>query len=297
VAKKILIFGGGFVGLNLASVAIQSGWESNIADCLERQHDPSIKWFICDITNRNETEKLVCDIKPDLVVNVAALADIDKAEKDKELAYRINVEGAINAAQASKNINAKYIYFSSDAVFSGKDSSYNETDITAPVNYYGLTKAQAEEKILKLYKQSIIVRISLVLGYSVSGGNSFFESLEKKLESGAEILCSTKEVRTPVDVYTLCDCILGLSENDFSGIFNIGASNHINRFELTVKIARILGFNEKQVVKETLTSSANSGRAPRHENGILSVSKIEKALNFKMPDVDEVIKRALIRKY
>ena len=179
MTEKILIFGGGFVGLNLAYAAKEKGWDPYISDCVQRPHPPAINWLISDITDEIDVRNIVEKIKPEYIVNVAALADIDKAEQNKELAYKINVDGAKYLAEASKKIKARYIYFSSDAVFSGKDSIYYDDDQAAPVNYYGYTKSLAEKEVLKIYPESVILRVSLILGYSIAGGNSFFESFRK----------------------------------------------------------------------------------------------------------------------
>ena len=297
MAKKILIFGGGFVGLNLAYTAKEKGWEPYISDCVERPHPPEINWLICDITDEADAKNTVDKIKPDYIVNVAALADIDKAEQNRELAYKINVDGAKYLAEASKKADARYIYFSSDAVFSGRESIYHDNDQAAPVNYYGYTKSIAEKDIIKINPEAVILRVSLILGYSIAGGNSFFEAFKNKLENSGRIACSDTEIRTPIDVYTLCECVIMLLENNLSGIFNIGSKDHISRLELSKKIASLLDFDENKVVCQEETVQANTGRASRHRNGILAVTKIEEALNIQMPGIDEVIKRAAERKY
>lgn len=297
MTKKILIFGGGFVGLNLAYTAKEKGWEPYIADCVQRSHPPEITWLISDITDEADTKNTVNKIKPDYIVNVAALADVDKAEQNRELAYKINVDGAKYLAEASKKVDAGYLYFSSDAVFSGRESIYHDNDQAAPVNYYGYTKSIAERDIIKINPQSMILRVSLILGYSIAGGNSFFEAFKNKLENSSIIACTDTEIRTPIDVYTLCECVIMLLEKNLSGVFNIGSKDHVSRLELSRKIASVLNFDENKVVGQEETGQAVTGRASRHRNGILAVSKIEEALNIKMPGIDEVIKRAADKKY
>ena len=88
-----------------------------------------------------------------------------------------------------------------------------------------------------------------------------------------------------------------LLENNMSGIFNIGSRNHASRLELSRKIASILNFSGNKVVEQIEANTPDACRASRHKNGILDVSKIEKALNIQMPDLDEVIKKAAAKKY
>ena len=291
--KKIMIFGGsGFVGGNIAKIAKARGWHVCVADSLYRPGIEDADWKIVDITERDAVDKAIEEVRPDAVVTGAAVADIDKAEQEKDLAWKVNVEGAQVLAESCAGRGIKYVFFSSDAVFDGQGSLYAEEDKPNPVNYYGYTKAEAEKAVLEAYPQAVVVRISLVLGFPVTGGNSFCVALESKLKAGQEILCPTDEIRTPVDVITLSECVLELAESDFSGILHIGATGSINRYELTRKLARRMGFDES-LVRPLATQQAGAGRAPRHRNGIISVTKAQKILRTKLPSSNEAIERAL----
>jgi dTDP-4-dehydrorhamnose reductase len=263
-----------------------------VADSLYRPGIEDADWKIVDITERDAVDKAIEEVRPDAVVNVAAVADIDKAEQEKDLAWKVNVEGAQVLAESCAGRGIKYVFFSSDAVFDGQGSLYAEEDKPNPVNYYGYTKAEAEKAVLEAHPQAVVIRISLVLGFPVTGGNSFWAGLESKLKAGQEILCPTDEIRTPVDVTTLSECVLELAENDFSGILHIGATDSINRYELIRKLAKKMGFDEGLVRPQGLPP-ARPDRAPRHKNGIISVSKAQRVLGTKLLSLDESIERAI----
>jgi dTDP-4-dehydrorhamnose reductase len=291
--KKLMIFGGsGFVGGNIAAKALAQGWSVIIADSQYRPGIDQAQWITVDITEASAVNACIKDALPDAVVNVAAIADIDKAEKDKDLARKVNVDGARNIATACAQQGCRYIFFSSDAVFSGNESAYHEEDPINPVNYYGRTKADAEQAISAAHPQSAIIRISLVIGFPVTGGNSFFAGLESKLKEGKQIPCPASEVRTPIDVHTLSECILELAQNDFQGILHVGGIESISRFDLTKKAAMAMGYPVNQIIKQDDAVLA-SGRAPRHKNGIIDVSKAKKLFKTKLLTVDEGIARAI----
>lgn len=293
MVKKMVIFGGsGFVGGNLARTAQQKGWKVYIADSFYRPGLEGVEWETVNITEKETIDRVIEEIKPDAAVNVAAIADIDKAEQDKELAWKVNVEGARYIAESCSRHGIKYVFFSSDAVFDGKGYGYTEEDSPDPVNYYGKTKAEAEKAVLEAHPGAAVIRISLVAGFPVTGGNSFFAGLENKLKEGKEILCPIDEIRTPVDVMTLSECVLELAENSFSGILHIGATDSINRYELSKKAARMMGFDEK-LVKPQTQQQDKPGRAPRHKNGIMDVSKAQKVLKTRLLDVEDGILRAI----
>jgi dTDP-4-dehydrorhamnose reductase len=292
MAKKLMIFGGGgFVGENMALVAKEKGWQVTICDCFSRSGPTGVAWQVADITKESAVEEVIAATRPDGVVNLAAIADVDKAEREKELARQVNVEGARNVATNCAKRRVKLVFFSSDAVFDGKGNLYTEADAPHPINYYGTTKAEAEKAVFAAHPGAIVVRISLVMGFPITGGNSFFDGLEKKLREGKTIPCPLNEVRTPVDVFTLSECVLELLESNYTGVMHIGATNHINRYELTKKVAKALGFSESLVQQSS--GEPVPGRAPRHRNGIISVAKAQQFLKTRLLTVDEGISRAI----
>ncbi|MFA5916786.1 MAG: dTDP-4-dehydrorhamnose reductase [Candidatus Gracilibacteria bacterium] len=124
-----------------------------------------------DITNISNIEKIISDIKPDIILNCAAYTQVDNAEDvGKLLNYEINTLGTYNLAKISNKYNIDYITISTDYVFDGKNQSgYNENDICNPINDYGMSKYLGEKLTLEENKNSIIVRTSWLYG----GGKEF----------------------------------------------------------------------------------------------------------------------------
>ena len=172
----------------------------------------------------------------------------------------------------------------------GDAPSYSEDAAPDPVNYYGQTKCEAEKKIFEAMPEAKIIRISLVLGFPIDGGNSFYMGLKNKLESGQDIFCPANEIRTPIDVATLAKAVLELAMNSFSGVLHLGATSSISRFELTRRAAEIMGFAGGKVIK--MSEEEVAKRTPRHNNGILDVSKAGRVLKTPMPSVDEAVASA-----
>lgn len=289
MSKKLMIFGGsGFVGGNMTDVAHRKGWEVCIADSRPGVH---AEWREVNITGAASVEQAIAAAAPDAVVNVAAIADIDLAEREKELAYQVNVEGARNVAKSCARRAIPYVFFSSDAVFDGLGQGYQEDDLPAPVNYYGRTKLQAEQAVLQAHPAAVVIRISLVLGYPVVSGNSFFASLESKLKEGKPIVTPTYEIRTPVDVITLSECVLELCENGYSGLLHIGGTSSISRYDLSRRLAQRMGY-DAALIQPQAEPENKPGRAPRHANGIISVAKAQGMLKTRLLSIDETIERA-----
>jgi dTDP-4-dehydrorhamnose reductase len=290
--ERIVLFGGGgFVGGNIARAAQARGTEVHIVDPVERPGLPGASWHVTDITDPAAVARLLGELRPRAVVDLAAVADIDRAERERDLAWAVNVEAARAIAEGSAGIGAAFLYFSSDAVFDGRGSGYREEDAVSPVNHYGNTKAAGERAVATMYPGAAIIRISLALGFPVTGGNSFFAALEQGLKAGKEITAPADEVRTPVDVYTLASCVLELLDTRYAGIIHIGSTDSIDRAALTRRAAALLGFPDARIVSASGAPAA--GRAPRHKNGIISVEKARGLLRTPLLSAEESIRRAI----
>ena len=120
MASSMLIFGGGgFVGGNLAAIANQKSWKVTVADRNIKAGLAFATWAATDITNLQAVQETIDRVNPDIVVNLAAMANIDQAEREHQQTWRINVDGARNVAEHCALVNIRHIYFSSDAVFRG----------------------------------------------------------------------------------------------------------------------------------------------------------------------------------
>ena len=116
-----------------------------------------------DITNKDEINKFISDVRPELIINSAAYTKVDDAEDNKKLAKLCNDTAPSNISYACKKYNCKLIHISTDYVFNGKlVGEYVENDSTDPLSYYGKTKLDGEKAIIKSGCRYIIIRTSWV---------------------------------------------------------------------------------------------------------------------------------------
>ncbi len=244
-----------------------------------------------DITDPASVRAAFDEVRPEFVTHLAALSDIDRCENERELAEQINVDGAVNVAEQCARTGARLLYTSTDAVFDGTKQLYCEHDPPTPVNWYGQTKARAEKAIAELLPSAAIVRPSLVLGRSaLPGGNSYLDKVARNLEAGNPILAPTFEFRNPIDVGTLCDFFGELMpQRDATGIFHVGASDKMSRYELTRAIAVRLGRDVGLVVAQ---DSPVPGRAPRGRDDFLVAQRVQQFCRTPIPTCRQVIERA-----
>lgn len=276
----------------LTRLAMRENWDVIIRDMTRAEGFKESGRARYDITDPDAVKSAVDKYRPQAVVNTAAVSDIDFAEKNQDLTRKVNVEGAANIAGACAKHGIRFVHFSSDAVFDGNSGPYVEEDAPAPVNFYGRSKAEAEAEVFSVCPGAAVIRISLVLGFPVAGGNSFLMRFREALSRGKEQTLPVFEIRTPVDVHTLTEAVLELCENRFTGLIHIGSTDSINRYELAKRAAAKMGFNP-DLVKAQPEGAVSKDRAPRHKNGILSVKKARELLSTPMLTVDATIRRAV----
>ena len=150
--KKILVTGsGGTVGLYVASV-----FSKDKLFLTTKQN--------LDITDKKSVFQVFEEIRPDVVIHLAAKTNVDDCEENSREAYLINALGTQNIAEACKKNHVTIVYISSLAVFNGEKEYFTEEDKPKPVNVYGKTKLLGEKAIQKLVKNHIIIRTGWIVG-------------------------------------------------------------------------------------------------------------------------------------
>lgn len=128
-----------------------------------------------DLGHLDELERLLHRLKPDLIVNAAAYTAVDKAESDRDTAFRINRDAVAVLADWAARHEALLVHYSTDYVFDGeKSEAYLETDPTHPLSVYGLSKRAGEEAIISSGGQALIFRTSWVFS---SHGSNFIKTI------------------------------------------------------------------------------------------------------------------------
>jgi dTDP-4-dehydrorhamnose reductase len=275
---RLLIIGSrGFVGSGLADAAAGQDFELLSDDGI-------------DITDAEHTLRIVKSLRPDLVVLLAAIADIDRCEREKETAERVNVQGAEHVAQACADAGARLIFSSTGAVFDGQKHGYVEEDSLSPLSFYGESKARAEAVILGILPSSAIVRLSLVMGFARRPGtNSMLDKLRRQLAAGNSVAAPREEYRNPIDTGTLNEFLFALARRpEAAGIFHLGSADSISRYDLVRRLAHSWKYPESLVAPSV---AAHPGRAPRGRDHFLISHKISRVCNIPLPDCEEVIEK------
>jgi dTDP-4-dehydrorhamnose reductase len=199
--------------------------------------------FALDITNPDLIEAVVSRTKPTHIINCAAYTNVAKAEEEKELCYKINVEGVKNITTVANKKDIELVQISTDYVFDGKssDGKFHFDSIKNPLNYYGYTKSIAEDYVMYNAKRWKIIRTSWVFGDSP---NNFVNRILRQSYDEKLITMNNIEIGVPTFGYDLAQGILEIISHS-NGIFHLTNSGFASRYEYT---KYILGNSTKSEV-------------------------------------------------
>ncbi len=222
-----------------------------------------------DITSEAQTNEVITNYNPDVVVHCAAYTAVDKAEDERELCYNVNVLGTKYVAAACKEIDAKMVYISTDYVFDGEgDQPFEVTDQPNPINYYGKTKYEGELEVQKLLNKYYIIRISWVFG---KNGNNFVKTMLRLAKERDEISVVADQIGSPTYTYDLTRLIVNMIQTEKYGIYHATNEGYCSWYEFASEIFRQAGLEVK--VKPIKTEDYIT-KAKRPKNSRLSKRKL-----------------------
>lgn len=286
---KILVTGAsGLLGTRLCELAIEKNHEV-YSVC--SQHKPHYGMPLrLDITDGKAIEKIVTKTKPEAVVHAAALSDVDRCEREKEVAWKINVEGTSNIARLCRKYDAFLVYVSTDYVFNGQSGNYAETDKPAPINHYGLTKLKGEEFVRESEVDCCIARPSVIFGAIPAAGKvNFALWVLDKLKKKKEAKIVTDQWNSPTLNTNLAEMILEILERKKSGTFHLAGATRVSRFEFAKSIAE--AFSSDMGLVEPVSSKDILWIAKRPKDSSLNVDKARQTLINKPLQICEALEK------
>jgi dTDP-4-dehydrorhamnose reductase len=252
-------------------------------------------------TNRNELNLENSDairifiekIKPDMIINAAGYTDVDKAETEIKLAYKVNTEAPKVLAKKASQLNIPMIHFSTDYVFDGlKNEPYMETDQANPQSVYGQTKWEGEEAV-RQHNKHIILRTGWVFG---SHGQNFLKTILKLIQekSSLNIVSNQKGKPTSADAianvtYKIVETILNNPNFKDFGTYHVALEGETNWYQYACFIndeALRLGLKITMTSQDIKSISSDEFLtvAKRPMNSRLNTTKIKKTFMLKLPD-------------
>ncbi|WP_119793034.1 dTDP-4-dehydrorhamnose reductase [Flavobacterium anhuiense] len=280
--KKILVTG----------ATGQLGSELSVLAPLHTQYE----WVFADRTqitldNLEILQSQLEVINPNIILNCGAYTAVDKAESEKDLAFKVNHLAVELIAKYAKENSAKLIHISTDYVFDGDSSiALNEEAETSPINVYGESKLAGEIACLKENPESIIIRTSWV--YSTFG-NNFVKTMQRLMQERDEINVVNDQIGSPTYAADLAQAMIDIigSAKWIPGIYNYSNEGEISWYEFALSIKELGGYNCKV---GGIPSSSYPTPAKRPSFSLLNKEKIKTVYNLNIPDYRKSLKKMFV---
>ena len=245
----------------------------------------SLQYMQLDITSRKDVRRVVSVCEPEVIINCAAMTNVDACERERERAWRINVVGVENIMEAAKKYGSRLIHVSSDYVYDGRRGPYSEVDRPEPISYYGKTKLASENVLLASGLPHFIARTMVLYGYGEGVRPNFALWLLENLEKGKPLRIVEDQLGNPTYVDDLAFGIMKGVELEKTGIYHIAGRDIVSRYVFAVTLARVFGLDERLLTP--VKTDAMGQPAPRPLRSGLITLKAEVELGIKPSTVEE----------
>ncbi len=262
----------------------------------------SMPYVPMDITDQASVEKVLTEVKPDVVVHCAAWTAVDLAEDEdkKEKVHAINVDGTKYIAQVCKKLDCKMIYLSTDYVFDGQGETPWDPDCKdyKPLNVYGETKLAGELAVSETLEKYFIVRIAWVFG---KNGKNFIKTMLNVGKTHDTLTVVDDQIGTPTYTFDLARLLVDMLETEKYGYYHAtNEGGYISWYDFTKEIFRQaveMGHTEysedRLTVKPVTTAEYGVSKAARPFNSRLDKSKLVENGFTPLPTWQDALARYL----
>lgn len=240
-----------------------------------------------DLTNEKAVQSYMTEHRPDVIIHCAAYTAVDNAEDNEKLCYDVNVNGTKYLVASAKELNSKFVYISTDYVFSGdKDGEYLVSDKPNPKSIYGKTKYLGEVETL-LHDKHFIIRISWVFGQN---GNNFIKTMLRLGKEKDSLNIVSDQLGSPTYTFDLSKLIVDMIQTDNYGIYHATNEGICSWFEFAKKI---FDYSNININLNPITTEQYPTKAKRPKNSTMSKkSLLENGFDL-LPTWEDALKRYL----
>jgi dTDP-4-dehydrorhamnose reductase len=242
----------------------------------------SITHLDLDISDLDSAWTVLRSVRPNVLVNTAAMHHVERCETDVKTAFAINAVGARNLSQVTQQLGATLIHVSTDYVFDGKKGvPYVESDLPLPLNAYGNTKLAGEYFVRGLNPKHFVLRTSALYGTHPcrgKGGLNFVDLMLKLAHERGRVRVVDNEVVTPTSTTELAKQIVVLSRSDAYGLYHATAEGSCSWYTFAKEIFELTGTT---VQLEVAGPDEFPSKVPRPLYSVLE-NKLLKAQNLNI---------------
>ncbi len=229
-----------------------------------------------NITDVESVQAIFKQVNPDLVINCAAYTNVDQAEDEPELAFKVNEIGVMNLSAACREFGAKLVHYSTDYVFSGSagdkeiyPNGYPEEANPDPMNVYGKSKRAGELSIEQQSSDWLILRVSWLCGQH---GNNFVKTMLRLGKEKPELNVVDDQLGSPTFCLDVVEKTMGLIEKEKIGYYHLSSEGAVTWFQLAEKIFEM---SDDSPRLNPVPSTAFASKAKRPAYSYLNTHKLK----------------------
>jgi len=215
----------------------------------------------CDLTDTDAAARLIKETNPDIVINCAAMTDVDGCEENPVLAESVN-SGVVNNLVQILSRDTYFVQISTDYVFDGKTGPYPENMAANPLNIYGKTKLDGEAAVRSWGGRSLVVRTSALYDSHSTERANLFASTYNRLRDGQPVNAASDLYCNPIWAANLARALKEAVEKRTYGILNIAGPAYLSRYQFSMAIAEYYGFPRELVKRMTLAVLKRRAQRP-----------------------------------
>jgi len=242
-----------------------------------------------------DIDNILYDIQPDVVINCISIGNVDECELNPKSAYDINYKFTVEISNLVNKYNITMINFSSSLIYDGFNPPYSENSIAKPLNKYGKLKLDTDTYLRNSLTKNILIRPTTIFGNKeVFHRDNPVNFIINKIINNEEILLVDDVVTNFLFVDDLVNCIELFLENNIYGEFNIGGNESISRYDLGIRIKKILNHENYNIKRCNSNFFKTIARRPL--NTTLLTKKLLKSIKLNFTDLDDAIKSIIKEK-
>jgi dTDP-4-dehydrorhamnose reductase len=236
----------------------------------------NVRFCELDITQASQTDDVIREQKPDVIINTAAMTQVDQCEIDRELCWKANVTGVENLVAACSKNRTHLVHVSTDFIFDGSHGPLDETAVPNPVNYYGESKLAGEKVVQQSNLGWTILRTVLVYGVTPDMSRSNIVLwVKKSLEEGKTIHVVNDQWRTPTLAEDLAMGCLLAARKKARGIYHISGEELMTPYDIAMQTADFFKLDKSLIQPTDSTKFKQPAARPLRTGFIITKAKNE----------------------
>ena len=271
--------------MKIAVIGANGQLGCDICTVLEKEHHvAALTHTDLEVTDLDACQQCFDAIRPDVVINTAAMHQVEHCEDNPERAFAVNAIGARNLALIANELDYTLVHISTDYVFDGsKGTPYLESDMTVPLNVYGNSKLAGELFVQTVAKRYFVARVSGLYGAHpcrAKGGRNFVTLMLYLAQERDEVRVVDDEILTPTYTMDIVKQLSGVIKSDAYGLYHVTAQGQCSWHQFAAEIFKL---TNTQVKLSVADPDEFPSKVPRPKYSVLGNGALSEAGIDTMP--------------